>query len=104
MTMMTRVTRAGAGRRDNSASESGFWTVATAKAHLSALIDRARDAGPQTITRHGRPMAVVVSADEWERKTRRVGTLAEFFAASPLREAPDLVLERSPELPRDNAL
>jgi hypothetical protein len=25
-----------------------------------------------------------VSADEWERKTKRSGNLAEFFAASPL--------------------
>jgi hypothetical protein len=29
-------------------------------------------------------MAVVVSAEEWERKTRRPGNLAEFFAESPL--------------------
>jgi hypothetical protein len=27
----------------------------------------------------------VVAAEEWERKTTRVGNLAEFFAASPLR-------------------
>jgi predicted oxidoreductase len=26
-----------------------------------------------------------VSADEWERRTRRAGSLADFFAASPLR-------------------
>jgi hypothetical protein len=25
-----------------------------------------------------------VAADEWERKTKRKGNLAEFFAASPL--------------------
>jgi hypothetical protein len=28
---------------------------------------------------------VVVAAEEWERKTKRIGNLAEFFAASPLR-------------------
>jgi len=27
----------------------------------------------------------VVSAEEWQRKTRRPGNLAEFFAESPLR-------------------
>jgi len=27
----------------------------------------------------------VVAAEEWERKTRRKGNLAEFFATSPLR-------------------
>jgi prevent-host-death family protein len=61
------------------------WTVAAAKAKLSELIDRARSDGPQTITRRGRTAAVLVAPEEWERKTRRVGNLAEFFAASPLR-------------------
>jgi prevent-host-death family protein len=61
------------------------WTVADAKAKLSKVIDQAQVDGPQTITRHGRTAAVVVSAEEWERKTKRTGNLAEFFAASPLR-------------------
>jgi prevent-host-death family protein len=61
------------------------WTVAEAKAKFSQVIDRAQSDGPQTITRHGRTTAVVVAAEEWERKTKRKGNLAEFFAASPLR-------------------
>jgi prevent-host-death family protein len=61
------------------------WTVAEAKAKFSEVIDRALSEGPQTITRKGRTAAVLVGADEWERKTARVGNLAEFFAASPLR-------------------
>jgi prevent-host-death family protein len=61
------------------------WTVAQAKAKLSEVIERAETTGPQTITRNGRMTAVVVAAEEWERKTRRQGNLAEFFAASPLR-------------------
>ncbi|MGD9879197.1 MAG: type II toxin-antitoxin system Phd/YefM family antitoxin [Reyranella sp.] len=60
------------------------WTVAEAKARFSEIVERAQSKGPQVITRHGRTAAVVVSADEWERKTRRSGNLAEFFAASPL--------------------
>jgi prevent-host-death family protein len=60
------------------------WTVATAKARLSEVIERAASEGPQMITRHGRKAAVVVSAEEWERKTRRQGNLVEFFARSPL--------------------
>jgi prevent-host-death family protein len=71
--------------------------VASAKAHFSDLLERARERGPQTITRHGRPAAVVVAAEEWERKTRRSGSLADFFEASPLRKAEDLVVERSGE-------
>jgi prevent-host-death family protein len=61
------------------------WTVAEAKAKFSELVDRAKSRGPQTITKHGRSAVVVVAAEEWQRKTKRVGNLAEFFAASPLR-------------------
>jgi prevent-host-death family protein len=61
------------------------WTVAEAKAKFSEVIERAQSDGPQTITRKGRKAAVVVDAEEWERKTKRRGSLAEFFASSPLR-------------------
>ena len=63
------------------------WAVAKAKTKLSAVIDSALSEGPQTITRNGRKVVVVVSAEEWERKARRKGNLAEFFASSPLRGA-----------------
>jgi prevent-host-death family protein len=75
------------------------WTLANAKARLSEVIDRAQT-GPQIITRHGRPNAVIVSAEEWARKSARKGTLAEFLLASPLRGA-DLELERVQDEPRD---
>jgi prevent-host-death family protein len=61
------------------------WTVAEAKAKLSKVIEQAQSAGPQTITRNGHKTVVIISAEEWDRKTKRVGTLAEFFANSPLR-------------------
>lgn len=77
-----------------------IWTVAQAKAKLSEVIDQARSGGPQTITRNGRSAVVVVSAEEWERKTKRVGSLADFFAASPLRNS-GLRVERSRDEPRD---
>jgi prevent-host-death family protein len=76
------------------------WTVAEAKAKFSQVIERALSEGPQTITRHGRNTAVVVSAEEWQRKTKRVGSLVEFFAASPLRGS-GIKLRRSRELPRE---
>lgn len=76
------------------------WTVAEAKARLGELLERgARSAGPQTITRHGRTAAAVVSPEEWERKTRRTGNLAELFAASPLRDS-GVEIERRKERPR----
>jgi len=63
------------------------WTVAEAKAKFSEVLERAQSGGPQTITRNGRTAVVVVAAEEWDRKTKRIGNLAEFFAASPLRGA-----------------
>jgi prevent-host-death family protein len=63
------------------------WTVAEAKAKFSEIIERAMSEGPQTITRKGRTAAVVVGAEEWQRKTKRAGSLAEFFAGSPLRRS-----------------
>ena len=62
------------------------WTVAQAKAKFSEVIDRALSDGPQTVTRNGRNAVVIVDAEEWQKKTKRVGTLADFFARSPLRE------------------
>ena len=61
------------------------WTVAEAKAKFSELLDKANSEGPQKITKHGRTTAVVVAAEEWERKADRKGNLAEFLLSSPLR-------------------
>lgn len=61
------------------------WTMAEAKAKFSEVIERAITECPQIISSGGRPAVVVVGAEEWQRKARRPGTLAEFFAASPLR-------------------
>ncbi|MFY9659413.1 MAG: type II toxin-antitoxin system Phd/YefM family antitoxin [Terriglobales bacterium] len=72
---------------ERAAMSSQDWTVAEAKAKFSEIIKRALSEGPQTITRNGHTTAVVVGAEEWQRKTRRVGNLAEFFANSPLRES-----------------
>jgi prevent-host-death family protein len=82
---------------------SHVWTVAEAKAKFSEVIELAQSRGPQTITRNGRTAAVVVAADEWQRKTRRIGNLAEFFAASPLRGS-GLVAKRLRGRPRKVAL
>ena len=78
---------------------SHTWSITQARSHLAELLARARTAGPQTITRRGRPTAVVVSTGDWDRRSRRTGTLAEFLAASPLRGS-GLDLARRPSLPR----
>jgi prevent-host-death family protein len=87
-----------------SSCDDNVWTLASAKSRLSEVVDRARSRGPQFITKHGQSTAVVISHDEWQRKTHRVGTLAEFFASSPLRDAPELVIERAPDHAQPPAL
>lgn len=78
------------------------WTVAGAKAKLSEVMERAQFA-PQTITRNGKPSVVVVSAEEWQKKTTRRGSLAEFLLASPLRGT-DVDIERQNDEPRGLSL
>jgi prevent-host-death family protein len=74
---------------------SDVWSIAQAKAHFSTVVARAVSSGPQRITKNGYETAVVVSTDEWRRRTRRQGSLADFFASSPLRDS-GLHLERLP--------
>jgi prevent-host-death family protein len=75
------------------------WSVAEAKAKFSEVVDLAQSHGPQTVTRNGRTAVVIVAAEEWERKNKRRGSLAEFFAASPLRES-QLIVRRPRDRPR----
>ena len=42
---------------------------------------------------------MIVAAEEWERKTKRIGNLTEFFAVSPLR-ASKLNAKRLKDRPR----
>jgi prevent-host-death family protein len=56
-----------------------------AKATLSAVIDQARQGEPSIITRHGRPEAVVLSFEEWQRLSR-VPSFGKRLMAAPLAQ------------------
>ena len=73
--------------------------MASAKARFSEVIDQALIEGPQVVTRNGVETVVIISLEEWERKSQRRGTLADFLASSPLRNS-GLTMERSKKLPR----
>jgi prevent-host-death family protein len=79
------------------------WTVAKAKAKFGELITRALSEGPQPATKRGHIVAIVVGADEWQRRTKRTGTLAAFFAESPLPGS-GLRLRRNKSQPRKKTL
>ena len=60
------------------------WQLQEAKARLSEVIKKANKEGPQSITVHGQPSAVVLSSGEYERLKRPKGSLVEFMRRSPL--------------------
>ncbi len=60
------------------------WQVQEAKARFSDLLRDAARSGPQQITIRGRPAAVVLSAEEYERLRGPKPSLAEFLRNSPL--------------------
>ena len=47
------------------------WQLQKAKNQLSTVVNLALTNKPQTITRHGRPVVVVVAVEQYERETRR---------------------------------
>src|SRR5262249_14143319 len=55
------------------------WPLQEAKNRFSQLVELAETAGPQTVTRHGAPVAVIVSADEYKRMARPKETVLEFL-------------------------
>lgn len=53
------------------------WQLQEAKGNFSQLIKRAAGGDAQVVTVHGKPAAVVVSAEEYARLTHRRGKLSD---------------------------
>ena len=58
------------------------WQVQDAKNRFSELIDRARDEGPQVVTRHGRPVVQVI-AFGGPLQAREDDKFAEYLLGAP---------------------
>jgi len=54
----------------------GTWHLRDAKDNLSRLVRQAAAGEAQVVTVHGKPAAVVVSAQQYARHTRRKGRLS----------------------------
>ena len=61
------------------------WQIQEAKERFSELINRTLKDGPQTITRHGEPVAVIVAAEEYRRMRSRRRSLKALLARAPLQ-------------------
>jgi len=57
------------------------WQLQDAKNRFSEVVKRAKEEGPQTVTVHGQPAAVVVSALEYEKLIKPRMSFAEFLLA-----------------------
>ena len=75
------------------------WQLQEAKSRLSELVETAARKGAQTITRHGREAAVVISVRDFGRLTRPKESLVSFLRNSPLAGA-DLDLGRTDDYGR----
>jgi prevent-host-death family protein len=60
------------------------WQIQQAKAHFSELVERTLKEGPQTVTRRGKPVVVLVPAEDYRRMRIRRKSFKAFLAAAPL--------------------
>lgn len=72
-----------------------------AKAKLSALVESAAQGRAAVITRHGKPRAVIVGIDEWNR-LQDVPSFGRLLSSAPLEHGDLPARDVSP--PRDTAL
>jgi prevent-host-death family protein len=77
------------------------WQLQEAKQKLSEVVDRALDDGPQTITRRGVEVVVVLAVDEYRRLTANKRDLRDFLLDPNGPDFSDLDLERDKSLFRD---
>ncbi|MGA9665384.1 MAG: type II toxin-antitoxin system Phd/YefM family antitoxin [Gallionella sp.] len=60
------------------------WQLQEAKAKFSEVVKRAQSQGPQNITVHGEPVAVLLSRRDYLKLTHPKPSLVELLRASPL--------------------
>jgi prevent-host-death family protein len=76
------------------------WQLQDAKNRLSEVVETALTQGPQTITRRGKPVVVVVPFEEYCCMTKPRTSLVEFLRRSALRGV-KLPIERSSDTGRE---
>lgn len=80
------------------------WQIQEANAHLSEVVKRAEEDGPQNIILHGRSVVVVVSRTMFDKLTGNQRSLVEFMRESPLHGLDELEFKLNKTLTRDLAL
>jgi prevent-host-death family protein len=75
------------------------WQLQDAKNRFSEVVRRARDEGPQSVTVHGKPTAVILSADAYAALTRPRASLVDYLMSGPAW--PDDLVEAINDRARD---
>ena len=63
------------------------WKLADAKNRLSEVIEKATEDGPQVITRHGKKVAYVVAAKDYEKETSSSEPMSALYRGYPPDDA-----------------
>ena len=69
------------------------WQLQEAKGKFSEVVKRAQSEGPQNITVHGEPVAVLLSRRDYHKLIRPKPSLVELLRNSPLLDS-ELKIER----------
>lgn len=77
------------------------WQLQEAKNRFSEVVDEALTNGPQTVTRHGREVVVVLSVEEYRRMKQPQKNIVETLMQIPQEYRVELDISRAPDYGRD---
>lgn len=77
-----------------------MWALQDAKSKFSQLVRQAQTQGPQSVSVRGKPVVVVISLEEYQKKIAPRVSLTQFIQDSPLVGL-ELDLSRDRSLDRD---
>lgn len=85
------------------------WQIQEAKQQLSQMLRAVEDSGPQSITRHGEEVAVIIDIEEYRRLTGPRRSFVEHIMAFPKLDVAsnerdvfdEIEAERRADLPRE---
>lgn len=79
------------------------WALQDAKNRFSEVVDKTLREGPQSVTRRGVPVVVILPAKQYAEQTAPQESFVSFFRKSPLHGV-DLNLTRSRDTGREVSL
>ncbi len=68
------------------------------------MVEAAEKGEPTTITKHGRPAAVILSHDEWTRLKTKIPSFADLLLAIPPLDPEDLPKRRPARVVRKSGI